>query len=104
MVCRQFEGGKFRLSVESYVRILLKKKNMSQRDLLRKMQELKLTDYEKLYAQHLNYAITTKMTYLWARRIELALELPDYSLVAMVGNPSQKQWESIRRIKTNEQK
>lgn len=83
------------------MRVLLKKKDMSQRDLLRKMQELKLTDYDKLYAQHLNHAITTKMTYSWARRIEIALELPDYSLVAMVGNPTEKQWERIRRIKPN---
>ena len=89
------------ISVGTYVKVILKKRNMSQADLLRKMRELKLADDKTLVLQKLNNAINLKMGFTWARRIEIALDLPEYSLIKMVGVPSEKQWEMIKEVKSN---
>lgn len=89
------------VSAETYVRVLLKKRNIRQVDLLNKMKELKLADDKTLVKSHLNNAINTKMCYTWARRIEIALDLPEYSIVKMVGRPTEYQWQRIRRIGKN---
>ena len=90
------------ISAETYVKVLLKKKNMKQIDLLKKMKKLKLAKDETLVLQKLNNAINIKMGYTWARRIEIALDLPEYSLVRMVGNPTESQWQVIRGIGKDE--
>lgn len=87
------------ISVEMYTKLLLQKRKIKQADLLRKMQELKLANDGTLIKQRLNYALNTKMSYTWARRIEIALELPDYSLVKMIGNPSPQEWKRIQSVK-----
>lgn len=90
------------ISAETYVKVLLKRRNIKQVELLQKMKELKLADSKTLAIQKLNNAINIKMGYTWARRIEIALELPKYSLVKMVGNPTKIEWENIRKISINE--
>lgn len=90
------------ITAGTYVKVLLKKRNMSQMDLLRKMQELKLADDKTLVKPKLNEAINQKMGFTWARRIEIALNLPEYSLIKMVGEPTPLQWEKIKEIKGNE--
>lgn len=85
----------------TYVRVLLKKRNMKQVDLLNKMKELKLAEEKTLVRQKLSNAINIRMGYVWARRIEIALDLPEYSLVKMVGNPTEAQWRAIKGIKPN---
>lgn len=87
------------VSAETYVRVLLKKRNIRQVDLLNKMKELKLADDRTLVKSKLNNAINTKMGYTWARRIEIALDLPEYSLVRMVGRPTEYEWKYIKEIK-----
>lgn len=75
------------INVGEYVKILLKKRNMTQMDLLRKMNELKLgKDGKELNKQHLNNFIngTSDVTSIWAKRIEIALDLPKDSLVNMI--------------------
>ena len=72
---------------------------MKQIDLLNKMKELKLADDKTLAKQKLNNAINIRMGYIWARRIEIALDLPEYSLIRMVGNPTEAQWELIKEVK-----
>lgn len=89
------------VSAEAYVRNILKKRNIRQVDLLNKMKELKLGEEKTLVKSKLNNAIHTKMCYTWARRIEIALDLPEYSIVKMVGRPTEYQWERIRRIGKN---
>ena len=81
--------------------MILKKKNMTQVDLINRMKELKLADDKTLAKQKLNNAINIRMGYTWARRIEIALDLPQYSLVKMVGTPTEMQWKLIKEIKTN---
>lgn len=89
------------ITAETYVKVILKKRNMKQVDLLNKMKKLKLADDKTLVLQKLNNAINIKMGYTWARRIEIALELPEYSLVKMVGNPTEAQWKIIKEIEAN---
>lgn len=89
------------VSAETYVRILLKKRNIRQVDLLNKMKELKLADDKTLVRSKLNNAINTKMGYTWARRIEIGLDLPQYSIVKMVGRPTEYEWKCIKEIGKN---
>ena len=89
------------ITVGNYIKVILKKRNMTQKDLLDKMNKLKLGNDIELNKQHLNNAINLNMTYIWARRIEIALELPQYSLVRMVGKPTQLQWKKIEEVKPN---
>ena len=89
------------INAGTYVKIILKKRNMTQMELLNRMKELKLADEITLCKQHLNNSINIKMGYIWARRIEIALDLPEYSLIKMIGNPTEAQWKSIREVKPN---
>lgn len=89
------------ITPETYVKILLKKRNMTQADLLRKMKKLKLAKEDTLVRQKLNNALNIQMGYTWARRIEITLNLPDYSLIKMIGNPTEKQWKVIKEVKPN---
>ena len=86
------------INAETYVRVLLKKNNIKQVDLLNKMKELKLADDKTLVRSKLNNAINTKMGYTWARRIEIALDLPEYSIVKMVGRPTEYEWKKRKEI------
>lgn len=82
-----------------YVRLILKKRKMTQADLLRKMNKMHLAGDKELARQKLNNAINIQMGYTWARRIEIALGLKDYELVRMVGNPTEAEWKKIGEIK-----
>ena len=74
---------------------------MTQIDLLNKMKKLKLAKDETLVRQKLNNALNIKMGFTWARRIEIALDLPEYSLIKMIGNPTDAQWKAIKEVKPN---
>lgn len=87
----------------NYVRRILIERNMTQTDLLRRMKKLKLAKEKTLVIQKLNNWINNidDSKYVWARRIEIALELPDYILVKMKGNPTEKEWKKIKEIGKN---
>ena len=87
---------------EKYVKNLLIKRNLTQKKVLDRMKELKLADEKTLVRQKLNNAINIKMGYTWARRIEIALDLPDYILINMIGKPSENEWKTIKEIKAND--
>ena len=82
-----------------YVRLLLKKRKMTQADLLRKMKQMGLADENVLVKQNLNSAINVRMGYTWARRIEIALRLKDFELIRMIGQPTKLEWKKIGEIK-----
>ncbi len=86
----------------TYVRMILEKRNMSQADLIRKMRTLKLAEDRTIVRPKLNYALNHKMGYIWARRIEIALELPDYVLIKMIGKPTESEWKTIKGVKKAE--
>lgn len=89
------------IKVEEYVKDLLKRKKITQKQLLDRMKELKLANEKTLCKQILNNALNLKMGYTWARRIEIALDLPEYSLIRMIGTPTEKEWKKIKEIKIN---
>ena len=82
-----------------YVKAILNRRNMSQMELLKKMRKLELADDKTLVKQKLNNAINIRMGYTWARRIEIALDLPEYSLINMVGTPTEYEWKKIKEIR-----
>ena len=89
------------ITIGTYIKIILKKRNMSQADLLRKMQELNLG---KVDAPHLNNFINgtaPNNSYVWARRVEIALDLPEYSIIKMIGTPTEFEWKKIKEVGNN---
>ena len=88
----------------TYVKILLKKRNMSQMDLLRKMQSL---GFEGVHITHINNLINnteSRPQYLLLRKIEIALDLPEFILINMAGRPSEAKIKQLKEIKANERK
>lgn len=74
---------------------------MTQMDLLRKINDLNLGNGKELSRCHLNNFIneTGGISFVWARRIEIALELEKYSLVKMLGIPTEQEWKKIEEVK-----
>ena len=64
-----------------YVKIIMKKRNMRQADLIRAMEAKGIP----MYRTHMSEALNGRMSCLMARKIEIALDLPKYSLVKMTG-------------------
>lgn len=75
------------ITLEDYIKLILTKRGMTQADLLRVMQEKKLGKVDKC---HLNNFIkgTGPRSFLWAKRIEIALDLEKDSIVKMIGKPT----------------
>jgi arginine repressor len=72
------------LDASTYVRIILKKRGMTQNDLVRAMQDKGI---KSVYKTHISEALNIKMSPVMARKIEIGLDLPKYSLVKIVGMP-----------------
>lgn len=87
------------IKVEDYAKEIINRRGLTQKEVLEKMKKYKLAPEKTLVKQKLNNALNIKMGYSWARRIEIALELPEYILVNMVGKPTKAQWEKIKEIK-----
>ena len=89
------------ISAGTYIKILLKKRNMSQMDLLRKMQSL---GFEGIYLTHINNFINQTddtIRYGLIRKIEIALDLPEFILINMAGRPSETKVKQLKEIKAN---
>ena len=83
------------------MKILLQKRNMSQMDLLRKMQSL---GFEGVHITHINNLINnteSRPQYLLLRKIEIALDLPEFTLINMAGRPSETKIKQLKEIKAN---
>ena len=96
--------GVIMIGAGTYVKILLKKRNMSQMDLLRKMQSL---GFEGVHITHINNLINnteSRPQYLLLRKIEIALDLPEFILINMAGRPSEAKIKQLKEIKANERK
>lgn len=79
------------MQIGQYIKLILQKKNMTQQDLVNKLNELHFSAKGGTITKHnisniLNRAVP--LHYTMARRIEIALELPKYSLVELVGFPT----------------
>lgn len=79
------------MQIGQYIKLILQKKNMTQQDLVNKLNELHFSAKGGTITKHnisniLNGVVP--LHYTMARRIEIALELPKYSLVEIVGFPT----------------
>lgn len=94
------------MQIGQYIKLILQKKNMTQQDLVNKLNELHFsakggTISKNNISNILNGNLP--LHYTMARRIEIALELPEYSLVEIVGFPTtefgKKELEEIGKWK-----
>lgn len=84
------------ISAGTYVKIILQKRGMTQQDLVDEMIKKGLTG---VYKTHISTALNVKMFPFMARKIEIGLDLPKYTLVKMVGMPKTKAgMEEIERL------
>ena len=89
------------ISVGTYLRNELNKRNMTQRDLAREMERI---GFKGVHYQHIGNLINgtdTKIRYGLARKIEIALDLPEFTLINMVGRPSETKIKQLKEIKAN---
>lgn len=78
------------MTIGTYIRIILKKKGLSQQDLVDLMNKKGLCTGKQVHKQHISNYLNSiaKITPTMARKMEIALDLPKYSLVEMVGFPT----------------
>ena len=89
------------ISAGTYIKILLRKRNMSQMDLLRKMQSLGFDGVHKTHINNLIKNTESRPQYLLLRKIEIALDLPEFTLINMAGRPSETKIKQLKEIKPN---
>lgn len=79
------------MTAQEYLKIVLKKKKMTQADLLRVMNKLGMGEKGKLInRQHISNNLNgiRPLSPYMARKFEIALDLEKYSVVRMVGFPN----------------
>ena len=89
------------ISVGTYLRNELKKRNMTQRDLARKMVNM---GFSGVHFQHIGNIINgtdNRPQYILLRKIEIALDLPEFTLINMAGRPSETKIKQLKEIKVN---
>ena len=92
------------ISVGTYLKNELIKRKMSQRTLARKMEEM---GFKGVHFQHIGNIINgteNRPQYLLLRKIEIALDLPEFILINMAGRPSESKIKELKEIKANENK
>ena len=93
------------LSIGEYIKLILKKRGLTVAELARIMteQERKHGSSTTIYRMHLNAEIKNdKISIIKARKIEIALNLPELQLVKMIKpNLSSKQLELLENVYKN---
>ena len=77
------------MQIGKYIKLILQKKNMTQQDLVNKLNELHLGEKGEITRFKISAVLNQGIglsPYL-ARKIEIALDLPKYSIVSKVGFP-----------------
>ena len=74
---------------------------MSQMDLLRKMQSLGFDGVHKTHINNLINNTESRPQYILLRKIEIALDLPEFTLINMAGRPSETKIKQLKEIKVN---
>ena len=88
------------ITVGNYVRNILKQRNMRQIDLVREINRLHLYKENEVQKQKLNNFLNgiCGNNFPMARRCEIALNLPKYSLIKMMGEPTKAEWKRIMEV------
>lgn len=93
------------MHIGTYIKLILIKKNMTQQDLVNRLNELGLADHNEIVRKHtISDIVNGKLTISpsMARKIEIALDVPKYSIVNIIGLPKTK--ESKKRLEEIEGK
>lgn len=78
------------MHIGTYLKLVLTKKNMTQQALVDKLNELGLTDNNEIVRKHtISDIVNGRLTIspFMARRLEIALDMPKYSIVNLIGLP-----------------
>nr|DAX01480.1 MAG TPA: Transcriptional regulator, Transcriptional activator, TPR, HTH [Bacteriophage sp.] len=78
------------MHIGTYIKLILIKKNMTQQALVDRLNELGLTNNNEIVRKHtISDIVNGKLTIspFMARRLEIALDMPKYSIVNLIGLP-----------------
>lgn len=78
------------MHIGTYLKLVLTKKNMTQQALVDRLNELGLTNNNEIVRKHtISDIVNGKLTIspFMARRLEIALDMPKYSIVNLIGLP-----------------
>lgn len=78
------------MHIGTYIKLILIKKNMTQQALADRLNELGLTNNNEIVRKHtISDIVNGKLTIspFMARRLEIALDMPKYSIVNLIGLP-----------------
>ena len=96
--------GVIMITVGEYVKKILKARNMTQIDLVKEINRRHLgyngNDVKKTKINNFLNG-TWHKNYPMARRCEIALDLPKYSLIKMIGEPTKVEWKRIAEVDDN---
>ena len=71
---------------------------MTQSQLIKRMHKMGFTGVNATHISNFINGSDKEMRYTLIRKIEIALDLPEFSLIKMAGSPTKAQWEKIKRI------
>ena len=78
------------MHIGTYIKLILIKKNMTQQALVDRLNKLGLTNNNEIVRKHtISDIVNGKLTIspFMARRLEIALDMPKYSIVNLIGLP-----------------
>lgn len=81
------------MNIGTYIKLILTKKNMTQQDLVNRLNDLGLADNNEVVRKHtISDIVNGRLTIspFMARKIEIALDMPKYSIVNIIGLPKTK--------------
>lgn len=87
------------INAGTYLRLLLRRRKMTQMQLVRKMKAMGFTGVEKTHVGNFINNTDKEVRYTLIRKIEIALDLPEFSLIKMAGNPTEAQLKKLKKIK-----
>lgn len=87
------------MHIGTYIKLILTKKNLTQQYLVDRLNELGLVERNEIVRKHtISDIVNGKQTIspFMARKIEIALDLPKYSMVNLIGFP--KTEEGMKKL------
>lgn len=87
------------IKVGNYLRNVLNKRNMTQKELVKEMER---KGFKGVHYQHIGNLINgtdEEIRYSLMRKIEITLNLPEFTLINMAGRPSEFKIKQLKEIK-----
>lgn len=90
------------ITVGKVIKNELIKRNMTQTDLLRKMQKMNFSGVNRCHISNIINNTDSRPQYLLLRKIEIVLNLPEFTLINIAGSPNKAKIKQLKEIKANE--